>query len=401
MEQLRIHPSIECRIIFFVLLLLAATACDVPFQKAAVPATVIPEGKYPTIIPSAQPLVCPGQQAARQDTFVSSQGVQLRFQGAPLKLYGYTFYPATIGGTTAWHKTNFTHYIDHILDMGKASGQNLVRPTDFWNVNDADNRQNNVTIWHNIDYLVCATRQRGMFVAMDISAFAHWLVSQRQDAYDPSNWLDLIQAVGKRYANQSSIAFYSILGEPTPPKTQPEMQHLVSFYRNVTDELARVDGGHHLITAGGFNHMEEESQSLPWWHSIYRLPHNDIVAFKTYSENDIQLLPTITAFASSIVKPAIDEEFGLPQSMGDSIYTGENYNHIMMGRAQFYQQVYSQGEENNVAGFIFWNMGCGIQNNYYEVNPQTTAVWNVVQEHAPEKPDKSRTISQICPSNNY
>jgi hypothetical protein len=178
------------------------------------------------------------------------------------------------------------------------------------------------------------------------------------------------------------------------------MNHLVDFYRTVTDELATADAGHHLITAGGFNHMEDESTKLPWWHTIYQLPHNDIVAFKTYSQNDIRLLPTITTFARSIAKPAIDEEFGLPQSMGDATYTGQTYNSITTGRAQFYQQVYSEGEKNAVAGFVFWNIGCGIKANQYEVNPDTTAVWSVIQAHAPRKPNIVLSANQICPTDN-
>ena len=237
-----------------------------------------------------------------------------------------------------------------------------------------------------------------MFVEMDISAFAHWLVSQHDDPYDAKNWQAFVDAVGRHYLHQSNIAFYSLLGEPTPPKTPDEMDRLVDFYRTVTNELAKADGGHHLITAGGFNHMEDENPKIPWWHTIYQLPHNDIIAFKTYSQNDIQLLPTIAAFAKSIHKPALDEEFGLPQNMGDITYTGQWYNNIEMARAEFYQEIYSLGDQNGLAGFIFWNMGCELKSTSYEVNPNTPAVWSTIQENTPNRLDPSFSSTNFCPS---
>ena len=390
---------IVLKIMLLPLVLLTTTACATLFSGQTQVVTPTPEIVYSTIMPPAQPLSCSGQPS-QTTTFVTAQGTQLLYRNAPLRLYGYTFYPALIGGSKAWRKPDFTHYIDHVLNMGKATGQNLIRPTDFWDAQNISSPQENVIIWQNLDYLVCTAKQRGLFVAMDISALAHWLTSQHQDPYNARNWTAFVRAVGKHYANQSSIAFYSVLGEPPPPKTKDEMHRLVDFYRAVTDELANVDGGHHLITAGGFNHMEDESPHIPWWHTIYQLPHNTLIAFKTYSQKDIQLLPTITTFAGRINKPALDEEFGLPQNMGDAVYTGAPYNNIQVGRAQFYQQVYSLGELHALMGFIFWNMGCELKGGSYEVNPNTPAVWTVIQSHAPVPPDPSISTSNLCPPQN-
>jgi hypothetical protein len=133
-----------------------------------------------------------------------------------------------------------------------------------------------------MDYLVCGAQSHGLFIEMDLSAFQKVLISQHLDDFAPDNWIAFLTAVGKHYSNQSSIAFYSIVGEPKAPTTVDAMNKLVTFYRKTTDTLHQADPNH-LIMAGGFNHMEQESTDLPWWHQIYALPNNNIPAFKTYS----------------------------------------------------------------------------------------------------------------------
>jgi hypothetical protein len=282
------------------------------------------------------------------------------------------------------------------MDMGAQLGQNLIRPTDYWNGQSHNQDQGSDNVWKNIDYLVCTARQKGVFVELDLSAFGKYLTSRGLDAFDARNWQAFLTAVGKRYSNQSSIAFYSLLGEPTPPKNAQAMQKLVDFYRVTTDTLRAADE-HHLIMAGGFNHMEEETPALPWWQQIYALPNNDIVAFKTYSLGDLALIPQIASYARKIGKPLFDEEFGLPQSMGDSAFSGgQGYNEIQTGRAQFYQNVYTIGGRAGVAGFVFWDLGCDLRSDSYQVNPNTPAVWQEIQQHAPES-GKPASGKQLCP----
>jgi hypothetical protein len=370
------------------LTLLASSGCCIMTS-----ATQTKEGgnvNYPFYLPPSTPLICPNNRGDGQGPFVSEDGTQLIYQGKPLKFSGYAFYPDQIGGSSAWYMPGFTHYIDHILNMGAQAGQNLIRPTDFWGTHYHDQMQHDVTIWKNLDYLVCAAKQRGIFVDMDVSAFGHFLVSQGRDPYDAGNWITFLDAVGKHYVNQSSIAFYSILGEPPPPKNPTAMNKIVEFYRVVTGELRNTDGKH-LITAGAFNHMEEETPQTPWWQNIYSLPNNDIVAFKTYSLDDLNLIPKISAFAKGLGKPLVDQEFGLPQSMGDASNTGEVYNNLQTSRAQFYEDVYSIGEKAGVVGFAFWDLGSDIRGNSYQVNPDTPAVWQVILRYAPDKPTAAST----------
>jgi hypothetical protein len=346
--------------------------------------------------PPEKPLVCPETDtASAESSFVQAHNTQFSYKGASLKFYGYTFYPALTGGASAWHTKEFTQYIDQILDMGALAGQNIIRPTDFWDRHGHDSVQENRIVWQNVDYLVCATAKRGSFVLLDVSAFEWFLLSQGADQYDIVNWKAFLDAVGKHYAGQPSIAFYSIVGEPAPPKSEEATKRLVDFYRVVTDELHKADGGHHMIAAGGFNHMNEETAKTLWWQAIYSLPNNNVAGFKTYSKNDLHLIPIISSFARSIGKPSFNEEFGLPQGLGDDLYTGMRYNNIQSSRAQFYDDVYTLGEENEVAGFVFWNMGCQIAQKGYDVSPQTPAVWKVIQKHAPNTPAVS-THHLLC-----
>lgn len=347
----------------------------------------------PANSPLSTPLLCPQNQGNNSpNAFVAKNGTSFIYQGKPLKLYGYTFYR----GSSHWQKPQFTDEINAALTMGQIAGQNLIRPTDFWDQRTAHQNIADATIWHNMDYLVCTARQQRMFVVMDISAFRWLLMSKGRDPYDASNWKAFLNAVGTHYSNQPSIAFYSISGEPHPPKTVDETQHLVDFYRAVTDELSHADQKRHLITAGGFNHMGDETPQTPWWHETYALPNNDIIAFKTYSQNDLKLIPTITAYAQQLNKPMVDEEFGLPQRMGDAASTGQAYNGIFSSRAQFFETVYSSGEQGGVAGFVFWDMGCELAAGSYQISPKTPAVWHVIQAHAPTKRGISTIGESIC-----
>jgi len=272
------------------------------------------------------------------------------------------------------------------MDMGAQLGQNLIRPTDYWDQNDHP-QPSSENVWKNVDYLVCAAQQRNIFVDLDVSAFQKFLMSQGRDSFDARNWQAFLEAVGSHYKNQSAIAFYSILGEPSPPRSISAMKKVVDFYSAVTNTLRKADEHHHLITAGAFNHMEQETPGVPWWQEIYALQDNDIVAFKTYSLDDLHLMPRIAAFARQIEKPLFDEEFGLPQRLGDSEFAGgDGYNDIRTSRAQFYQDVYSIGEQAGVQGYIFWDLGCDLRPGSYQVNPNTPAVWQEIVRHAPNKP---------------
>ncbi len=349
------------------------------------------DNAYPTVTP----LVCPGDQSGSVNSYVTRQDNQLMYNGSPIKFSGFTFYPSLEGGSSAWSKPTFTHYIDYILGLAVQAGQNLVRPTDFWDKSYTDVRQTDITVWQNLDYLVCAAKQKHIFVEMDISAFGWFLLSQSQVEFNAVNWKAFLDAVAARYSSQPTVAFYSVVGEPAAPQNVQQMNDLVNFYDQTTTELHTADP-HHLIMAGALIHMEAETAALPWWHKVFALPHSDIIGFKTYSDHDLALIPEIAAYANQLAKPMIDEEFGMPQNQGDAVASGQTYNGLQVSRSQFFESVYSAGQANGVSGFIFWNMGCEMADTSYEVSPSTPAVWKVVEKYAPNPTVTTGTLL-ACP----
>ena len=319
------------------------------------------------------PLSCPSS------TFVRSDGTNLTYNGTVLKLRGYTLYPADNGGTAAWRSTSVQSYIDRDLALGLSVGQNFIRPTDYWDKTNKQQTAFDPTIWANMDHLVCQAAADHVYVIMDLSAFEWLLTSQGQNPWNAANWANFLTVIGQHYRNAPSIAYYSIVGEPAFPTTQAADNTLTAFYQSVTDTLAAADPNH-LISAGGFNNMNNGLAG--WWKPIFNLPHNDVDNYKTYSQHDLNNMPSYLAYSHSIHKPAVDEEFGMPQSLGDAVYSGQPYNGITTSRAQFYQNVYAEGETGGAAGFILWNFANLSGPSHYDVYPSVSpAVWAVVKAH--------------------
>ena len=318
---------------------------------------------------------------ADAQSFVSAQGTKFVYQGSNITFYGSTFFPSPIGGTSAWHTTTFPSYIDQMIARAQQAGQNILRPTDFWDKNTPNQDPQDPVVFANMDYLVSACKKHGMYVLMDISAFKWLLTANGQNVTDPNNWTSFIDFVAARYKNEPTVAFWSIMGEPTVPTTTSERDSLVSFYDAVTTRL-RNDDPNHLICAGAFNHMEDHPE-LSWWQQIYSLTNNNIPGYKTYSQNDLNLMPTITNYTNSINKPAVDEEFGMPQSSGDCSYSGTPFNGITTDRADFYTNVYNEGLAGGVVGFQFWNLGDQVASSSYEVSPNFSCLWAVLQQFSP------------------
>jgi hypothetical protein len=342
-------------------------------------------------------LACPS------NTFVKSDGTNLTYNGSVLKLRGYTFYPADDGGTAAWRSTAFQSYIDRDLTLGLSAGQNLIRPTDYWDKTNTQQTALDPTIWANMDHLVCQAQAKGAWVVMDLSAYGWLLESQGKNPWDATNWTSFLTTIGQHYRNAPSIADYSIMGEPAFPTTQAADNTLTAFYQSVTNTLYAADPNH-LISAGGFNNMNNGLSG--WWKPIFQLPHNDVDSYKTYSQHDLDNMPSYLAYSHSIHKPALDEEFGMPQSLGDATYSGQPYNGIATSRSQFYQNVYSEGEAGGAAGFVFWNLANLSGSSHYDVYPSVSpAVWAVMKAHGatvvvnPTPTPLPPTPTQVPPTN--
>jgi len=319
--------------------------------------------------------------AGQCQSFVGKQGTKFVYQGNNITFYGSTFFPSPIGGTSAWHTTTFPTYIDQMIALAQQAGQNILRPTDYWDKSTPNQNPQDPVVWSNMDHLVSACKAHGMFVLMDISAFKWLLTANGQNITDPNNWSSFIDFVAARYRNEPTVAFWSIMGEPAVPTTSSEADSLVAFYDAVTTRL-RTDDPNHLIAAGAFNHMEDHPE-FSWWQRIYSLANNDVPGYKTYSQNDLNLIPTITNFTNSISKPAVDEEFGMPQDTGDCSFSGTSFNSINTDRADFFKNVYNGGLAGGVVGFQFWNLGNEVTSTSFEVSSNFPCLWAVLQQFSP------------------
>jgi hypothetical protein len=318
-------------------------------------------------------------------TFVARQGTRLIYTGSNITFRGSTFYPSFIGGTSAWHTTTFPSYIDQMIALEKNGNQNIMRPTDYFFQNTPGQNPYDPVVWTNMDYLVRACKANGLFVILDISAYRWLLESDNKNSTDPNNWYAFIDFVAARYKNEPAVAFWYIMGEPDPPIDTPSANSLVAFYNGVTTRF-RTDDPNHLICAGGFNHMEDHPE-LSWWQRIYSLPNNDIDGYKTYSQNDLNYMATITNYTNSIAKPSFEAEFGMPQYMGDCDISGNDYNGILTSRADFFRNVYNGNNAGGSVASAYWNLGNEVGDDSYNVSPSVSpCVWAVVQQYAPQPP---------------
>jgi hypothetical protein len=252
-------------------------------------------------------------------------------------------------------------YLDHWLDLAHSAGLDAVRPTDFL---DGVSDWRAAAPWQNLDHLVTGAASRGMVVILDLSAYRNLLLRLGARPYDPRAWSSFLNFVGSRYARAEAVAYYAIAGEPAPPAAGASTDY-VAFYRAALARLHAADRGHHLISTGGLNHLEDGS-AIPW-QQLFELPGQDLVALHLYSDDDRQLvLPVVAAWAAQERKPLVVEEFGFRQDVTDA------------ARAALFREAYRGAWRYHAAGMVFWNLGPELSPASYDVGPQTPAVWGVV-----------------------
>jgi hypothetical protein len=82
----------------------------------------------------------------------------------------------------------------------------------------------------------------------------------------------------------------------------------------------------------------------------------------------------------------VNQEFGLPQSQRDGVWSGKVYNGIKTSRAEFFKKVSDLGLAGGVAGFQFWNLGPEVKDKSYQVSPtDSPAVRKVLEQYAPRR----------------
>lgn len=339
------------------------------------------------------PLSCPGVSKLSAHVGVHANGT-LWYQGRPVKFTGYTFYPADHGGTQAWHEAGFTSYIDKTLANEAYLGANLVRPTDQFDDTTAGQKFDDPVLWANMDYLVCRAAKQGTFVELDLSFIAHLLTSQGKNVMNAANWLPMIDAVAKHYAGWQSIAWATFLGEPGYPATSAQASSLRAFYATLLAEYHKYDPNH-VLAPGGLTHTMYGYPN--WWQKIASVPFARIFAYKVYGLDDETYLPTIYKWTSAHGQAIINEEFGMPQSQGDGVWSGQTFNGLNVDRADFYSWNYQQQRDGKTQASIFWNDSCLVGPANYDVNPAAgPVVIAVIRSNAVVPPTSSTWSGWSC-----
>jgi hypothetical protein len=335
---------------------LSGTTTLTDFQQLTITDQDVQAGELIAFVarpPLSQPYNLPGVSLG--GPYVQSIGGAFVAGGRIIpRLYGSTFYPATQGGSPLWQATDGStqRWIDGLIKAYQAAGLTVMRPTDQWGSNAALT-WDNPAIWTNMDYLVQAAAQAGIWVQMDLSGYKSVLTAAGVYAFTASFWTDFLTAVGSHYKNCNNILFYTIAGEPTFPRKQADVDALVAFFTSTIATLKSADPNH-LVSPGGFINMNNGLAN--WWQQVWAIPGVDVCCYKTYSQNDLNHIATYSQYAVfTLGKIAVQQEFGIQQFVGDGFWTGQTVNSLAMSRASYYDQVFTNGEQNGTRCHIFWN----------------------------------------------
>ncbi|GEM_PF-961810 len=302
--------------------------------------------------------------------FITLSGQNFTKDGTIIHPYGSTIYH------TPWRDaTKFNSYITSILDMAQQARLNTVRVTDFL---EGTSDPYDPTVWSNIDSLFSATASRNIYVILSLSTYRNMLKKQGVYQYDIAQWKQFLTFVGNRYKNQSNLINYGIAGEvPCPNGSDTNRPTstagLTTFYQSASDLLHSTDPNH-LITSGGFLHLNDPTCGIDW-QAINSLPNMNLLSIHVYSTNDQTItVPMVSQWAKAHNKPFTIEEFGFKQSDTDQT------------RANEYQAIYNLAKQYNATTIIFWNLANELAtptHDAYGVNPQTPLTWKTVITNAP------------------
>jgi hypothetical protein len=303
--------------------------------------------------------------ATATSPYVTSDGSSFCWQGQELRLFGATMYRGH-----SWQKSDFTGYIDQIIASAEEAHLNTIAATQFLDAATPDWRD--PTIWANMDYLMQQAAQHHLFVIIHFAAYRSYLEAQNIAPYDPANWTDFLQFVGSRYRDATALAYYSLSAEAASPLSQNPFRvsgdQLLTFFRQASDTLYAADGGHHLISTGGFGSLSQ-NLGVPW-QAIFSLPHINVTATHAYSAAERAFVATVAQWSNQHGKPYVLEEFGFQQGDGDA------------QRAQEFTTVFQLCHQAGVAGTIFWNLGPEDAPQSFDVNDQTPLTLQAIQAAA-------------------
>jgi cellulase (glycosyl hydrolase family 5) len=241
--------------------------------------------------------------------------------------------------------------------------------------------------WGIVDSYIAVAAQNRLHVVLDLSTFRNLAWNNCSGpAYDWNNFLSWVAnrvntVDGAVYRDDATIAVIAIAGEYNVPKTysfkanngQPctltySTNDLNSFFARTLAQ-GRNDFPSQLVETGGLLYLDWNSGID--WKTIMGDPDDQICSIHMYSSGDVTTtVPNVSSYCASLGKPWIVEEFGFPQSDGDTPRASE-----FLGR-------YSVSTQYGAAGTLFWNVGPEMGSTF-DVNPQTPVTWTAVLDNAP------------------
>ena len=312
--------------------------------------------------------------------YVTTCGTSLCLEGSVWPMYGASH--------PIWESNVAT-----TMTLAAEEHLNLVRLTDWMNVNGPLTGAYAQSQWDTVDAYIAAASAQGLHVVLDLSTYRNLLWNNCVGpSYDWSSFLNWVAhrvntVSGRVYADDPTIAMVSLAGEYNPPTTYTYTDNsgssctmsystsdLTSFFERTLSE-ARADFPNQLVDTGGFSYLDWNSGID--WKTIMADPNDQVCAVHVYSSGDAgTTVPNVSSYCRGLGKPWIIEEFGFQQSLGDAV------------RAQDVQGRYTLARDYGAAGVAFWNLGPQVQGvNYsattYDINPQTPLTFAVVVRNAP------------------
>lgn len=315
---------------------------------------------------------------------------QSRQRCLPGKLYGATVYAATFGQTFAqtencvWADPLFPQFLDAEIRRARSGGLNTLRATD-WLLNHPPGPVN-PRVFSNLQYLVDTASRNGLLVVIDLSAIRNHLEKTvgAGAGYDLRNWKDVLPKVIAQFESANNLAYWSLGGEPTPPKEGGVPSDQLTRYYDRLSRWVRALDPSHLISCGGLSHIDYDSGIN--WPSIFQLPAIDLAAIHVYSDGDERVtLPEVADWCHRNRKPWILEEFGFTQSLGDA------------ARAAAFTRICREAWARDALGVLFWNLGPERKPASYDVGPDTHTPrdWQSVID---DRPPSSGPVCLPAPS---
>ena len=275
-------------------------------------------------------------------------GTRLCMDGWPWRVNGGSTNGSPSGGQT--QDGNFSLALDLKL--------NTIRLTDFirqpgrLGVGEYDPQR-----WADVDQMIARAAARNLKVELDLSTYRNFLASQ-SPTFNPYtyNWTPFLTFVanrtntvtGMRYGSDPTIAFVAFAGETEAPDHTDSLRRgvtkhqLVTFYDSVMTLWGTLAPGQIRIP-GGMLFLNEKN--MPW-REIFALKSCDLPAMHSYSGADEKSMPVLSAFASSLGKPWLLEEFG---------FSTKDYPTDAVRAAAFNRQQ-DLAVNAGAAGVAFWNL---------------------------------------------